>query len=110
MSELIMEIRPAAVIAAEIATPVTDEQRVYELPEKQSEILNSPVTYRYNLCMCISVSRFYLQNHGKSKNKLIMIFFINHQLTILSRKSTRGICTCITTVLMCYFIRIFIFV
>ena len=74
MSELIMEIRPAAVIAAEITTPVSDEQSVYGLPEQRSEILSSPVTYSYNLCMCISVCRFYSQNHGKSKNKLIMIF------------------------------------
>ena len=74
MSELIMEIRPAAVIAAEIATPVTDEQSVYGLPEQRSKILNSPVTYRYNLCMFISVCRFYSQNHGKSKNELNMIF------------------------------------
>ena len=74
MSELIMEIRPAAVITAEIATPVSDELSVYGLPEQGSKILNSPVTYSYNLCMFISVCRFYSQNHGKSKNELNMIF------------------------------------
>ena len=71
MSELIMEIRPAAVIAAEITTPVTDEQSIYGLPEQRSKILSSPVTYSYNLCMFISVCRFYSQNHGKSKTNLL---------------------------------------
>ena len=71
MSELILEIRPAAVIAAEIANPVSDEQSVYGLPEQRSKTLNSPVTYRYNLCMFISVCRFYSQNHGKSKTNLL---------------------------------------